>query len=56
MTLTEMYGLVEIEKFAVQLLRDTVRAITVLSLIIGFVILYNNQILVFSGVSAPCSG
>jgi len=56
MTLTEMYGLVEIEKFAVHLLRETLRAITVLSLIIGSVILYNNRILDFSGVSAPCSG
>jgi hypothetical protein len=51
-----MYGLVEIEKFAVYLLRDTVLAITVLLLIIGFVILYNNLILDFSGVSALCSG
>jgi len=56
MMLTKMYGLVEIEKFAVHLLRDTVLAITVLSLIIGLVILHNNQIIAFSGVSAPCSG
>lgn len=50
MTLTKLYGLVEIGKFAVHLLRDTFLAITVLSLIIGFVILYNNKIMVFSGL------
>jgi hypothetical protein len=55
MTLTKMCGLVEIERFAVHLLRETFLPITVLSLIIGLVILYN-QIITFSGVSAPCSG
>jgi len=51
-----LYGLIEIETFAVHLLRDTVLAITVLPLIIGFVILYDNQSMVFSGVTATCSG
>jgi hypothetical protein len=57
-TLTKMYGLVEMGSLQFICQETLFFAVTVLSLIIGFIILYNdNQIMVISGgVSAPCSG
>jgi hypothetical protein len=57
MTLTKMYGVAEIEQFAVHLLRDISVPPLYCHSLCGFVVLYDvNQIMVFFGASARCSG
>jgi hypothetical protein len=56
MTLTKVYGLVEIQEFAAHLLVDTSVPPLYYHSLQGAVILYNdNQVMVYFWVSAPCS-